>query len=283
MRVAVTGADGFTGRFVRAALESRGAECVPIEADLCDEAAVRRAVEKSSFDCLIHLAAKAFVNATEWRPFYAVNQIGTFTLLDAVAEARPGTRCILSSSAQVYGRSDKGLIAEDAPVQPVNHYAVSKLAMEQGAKVWNDRIEIIITRPFNYTGMGQGTDYLVPKIVDHFRRNAKSIVLGNTGARRDFGDVRDVAEVYARLASADIVPPILNIATGRASSIDEIIAILTKISGRSLDVVVDQNLVRKDDILVLSGDINKLQSCLPMWQPRGLEQTLGWMYGRAAF
>jgi len=179
MRVALTGASGFTGRFVAEALARRGATCVPLEADLRDGAALARAVEEAAPDRIIHLAARAFVNAADWEAFYTVNQIGTCHLLDAVARVRSGARCILASSAQVYGPGAEGLIAEDAPTNPANHYAISKLAMEQGARLWRDSLDLVVARPFNYTGIGQETDYLIPKIVDHFRRKAAVIELGN--------------------------------------------------------------------------------------------------------
>ena len=133
MRVALTGATGFTGRFVSAALKQIGVSAIPLPADLRDVEAIRQGVVATEFDCLIHLAGRAFVDAADWGAFYAVNQLGTYNLLDIVAQVRPGVRCILSSSAQVYGPGAEGLIAEDATCQPANHYAVSKRAMEVGA------------------------------------------------------------------------------------------------------------------------------------------------------
>ena len=279
MRVALTGAHGFTGRFVSAALEQAGSTPVALQVDLRDEAAVDAAVGATAFDRLIHLAGHAFVGATDWRAFYAVNQLGTLSLLDAVARHRPDARCVLASSAQVYGQGAEGLIREDAPTRPANHYAVSKRAMELGAELWRQRLELVVTRPFNYTGVGQPDQYLIPKIVAHYRRAAGTIELGNTWVRRDFGDVRSVAEAYAGLALAATVPPVVNIATGTVSSIDDILAELGAISGHRLDVTVNQDFVRADDVAVLGGDATLLRATLPSWRPRALADTLRWMYG----
>jgi nucleoside-diphosphate-sugar epimerase len=278
MRVALTGRGGFTGRFVAAALLRQGVECVPIEANLCDRHAVERAVGEADFDRIIHLAASAFVGTADWRGFYEVNQLGTQTLLDAVARARPGARCILASSAQVYGPGAEGLIAEDAPTRPANHYAISKLAMEQGAALWGDRLEIVVTRPFNYTGIGQGGEYLLPKIVNHFRRRADVIELGNTWVKRDFGDVRAVADAYAGLVLTDAPPALTNIATGIVWSIDEILAILSDLSGHRPEIRVNPAFVRANDVAVLGGDAYRLRAALPGWAPRDLSNTLAWMY-----
>jgi nucleoside-diphosphate-sugar epimerase len=282
MRVAVTGADGFTGRFVAAALARHGATCVPLRADLRDPAAIERAVDTMECDRLIHLAARAFVDQSDWEAFYAVNQLGTFHLLDVLARRRPGLRCILASSAQVYGPGAEGLIVETAPTAPANHYAVSKLAMELGAVRWRDRLDLVVTRPFNYTGVGQHTDYLVSKIVDHFRRRAPVIELGNLYVKRDFGDVRAVADAYARLAIATSSPELLNICTGVVHSIDNILSIMTQISGYCPEIVVNPKFVRVNDVAVLGGDAGRLRVTLPDWAIPSLADTLTWMYEAAS-
>ena len=279
MRIALTGASGFTGRFVAEALAQAGAICVPIEADLTNAAEVERAVEEAEFDRVIHLAAKAFVNAADWEAFYTVNQLGTFRLLEAIARQRPDTRCVLASSAQVYGPGAEGLIDEDTSTNPANHYAISKLAMEWGARRWADRLEIVATRPFNYTGIGQGTEYLIPKIIDHFRRRAPVIELGNLWVKRDFGDVRAVADAYVGLALAGDAPPqTVNIATGVVRSIDEILDVLAGLTGYRPDVQVNPAFVRANDVPVLGGDAVRLQATLPNWRPHDLPDTLAWMY-----
>jgi nucleoside-diphosphate-sugar epimerase len=278
MRVALTGAGGFTGRYVTAALDAACVAWVSLSADLRDPGAVERAVAETEFDRLIHLAGHAFVGAPNWPSFYEVNQLGTLHLLDAVAALKPGARCILASSAQVYGPGAQGLITEDAPANPTNHYAISKFAMEQGAAVWRDRLEIVFTRPFNYTGVGQGVEYLIPKLVDHFRRRAPVIDLGNTWVQRDFGDVRSVAEAYVGLALAREVPPVVNICTGQVCSIGAIVEMLSAMSGHTLEVRVNPAFVRANDVAVLGGNAQRLRTTLPPWQPRALGETLAWMY-----
>lgn len=277
MRVALTGANGFTGRFVSDALKRVGATPVMLEVELRDQAAVEAAIEALEFDRVIHLAGRAFVDSSEYQAFYAVNQLGTFNLLEAVANKKPGVRCILASTAQVYGPKAEGLISEDAPTNPVNHYALSKYMMEKGANLWRDRLEIIVTRPFNYTGIGQDSKYLIPKIVDHFRRRDNVIELGNTWIRRDFGDVRSVADAYAGLVMAPKAPPIVNLATGSVSSIGDILEHLTALSGHTIEVQVNPAFVRRGDVDVLTGDTTLIRGALPDWQPRTIQETLAWM------
>jgi nucleoside-diphosphate-sugar epimerase len=277
MRVALTGALGFTGAYVERALAEAGAGWVTLDADLTDPDAVAAEVDRTDFDRLIHLAGEAFVASRDWRRFYAVNQIGTMNLLAAIADRRPGTRCILASSAQVYDPAGSGLLAEDYPTRPHNHYAFSKLAMEICSRAFAGQIEIVVTRPFNYTGIGQQDRYIIPKIVDHFRRRAPVIALGNIDVRRDFGDVRSVAEAYAGLALAPSPPDLVNICTGKLHSIRDILSIAQELTGHAPDVEVDPDFVRADDVAVLGGNPGRLIEALPGWRPREIGETLAWM------
>ena len=277
MRIGLTGADGFTGAYILAQLARQGMECVALSADLTEPEAVAAEVDSKPFDRLIHLAGEAFVASGDWRRFYAVNQLGTLTLLDRLAQCRPGMRCILASSAQVYGPGASGRIAEDYPPRPSNHYAFSKLAMEICADAFADQLEIVVTRPFNYTGVGQQLRYVIPKIVDHFRRRAPRIELGNVEVRRDFGDVRTVAEAYAGLVLADSPPSLVNIATGNDHSIREIVAMAEAVTGHSIAIEVNPAFLRDNEVPVLVGDQCRLKAALPSWQPRPFEETLEWM------
>jgi nucleoside-diphosphate-sugar epimerase len=281
MRVALTGALGFTGAYVQQALNAVGADWVTLDADLTDPAAVEGEIERTEFDRLIHLAGEAFVASDDWRRFYAVNQIGTMNLLAAVARRRPGARCILASSAQVYGPEASGLVNEDYPPRPNNHYAFSKLAMEMCATAFAGQAEIVVTRPFNYTGIGQQDRYIIPKIVDHFRRRAPVIELGNIEVRRDFGDVRSVAEAYAGLAIAQSPPELVNICTGSLHSIHELLDLASEMTGHSPKIEINPAFVRAGDVPVLGGDPTRLNEALPGWRARAVEETLAWMLAGA--
>ncbi|MGH8126387.1 MAG: NAD-dependent epimerase/dehydratase family protein, partial [Rhodanobacteraceae bacterium] len=209
-RALLTGCHGFTGRYVAAELEAAGYQVIGLahdsdppaagvlRANLLDRTAVRHAVAEARARIVVHLAAISFVAHGDADEIYRTNIVGTRNLLEALAAAEVEPRSVvLASSANIYGNAAADPITETTPPAPVNDYAVSKLAMEHMARQWMERLPITLVRPFNYTGVGQAEQFLIPKIVAHFRRGEKVIELGNTDVARDFSDVRDVAHAYA--------------------------------------------------------------------------------------
>lgn len=277
MRIAVTGAEGFTGRYLAQALATRGSEMVSLSADISDAAAIDAEVAAASFDGLLHLAAVAFVGVSDWRSFYSVNQIGTYNLLEAVARHHRGVRCVLASSAQVYGPQASGIVNEEARPDPYNPYAVSKYAMELGAAHWADKLALSIVRPFNYTGVGQEEQYLIPKIVSHFRKRKPVIELGNIEVARDFGDVRAVAAAYAGLLLDTPDDVTVNVCSGTVTRLRDVIAMASELTGHSIEICVNPAFVRTGDVPVLGGDATRLRQLLPDWSPIPLRETLAWM------
>ena len=277
MRIGVTGAGGFTGAYVFSALVDAGHEMVPMNADLTDAAAVDRDVAAVIPDAVIHLAGSAFVAASNVDQFYVVNQLGSYHLLHALARHRPGCRVLLASSAQVYGDAASGQVDEDHATCPGNHYAVSKLAMEMGARLWGDQLPLIVARPFNYTGRDQQDRYLIPKIARHFRERRPVIELGNIDVERDFGDVRAVARAYVGLIERADGGSVVNIATGRPHSVRDAIAVAERLTGHRIDIRVNPDFVRRNDVPRLIGCNRRLRAILPEWQPIPFDDTVAWM------
>jgi nucleoside-diphosphate-sugar epimerase len=161
---------------------------------------------------------------------------------------------------------------------PVNHYAMSKLAMEHMARLWFDKFPIIITRPFNYTGPNQEAHFLVPKIVSHFKQKSAGIELGNLDVSRDFSDVRYVAKVYTQLLASDASAEIVNICSGEQTALKEIISVIEDIAGYQIEVTVNPDFVRPDEIKVLIGSDQKLATMISLPEKIGIKQTLLDMY-----
>jgi GDP-6-deoxy-D-talose 4-dehydrogenase len=289
-RVLLTGVNGFTGKYVRAELEAAGYTVIgavvgaasgthEVTLDITSLDNCRRVMETVRPDYLIHLAAISFVQHADAEAFYRVNVIGTLNLLQAMVDAKLSPRRVLiASSANIYGNAKAEVITEEQSPQPVNHYAVSKLAMEYLVRTWCDRLPIVITRPFNYTGVGQESHFLIPKIVSHFVRRAPMIELGNLDVEREFSDVRMVASAYRRLIEDAPAGEIFNICSGVAYSLAEVLAMMAKIAGYTIEVTVNPAFTRPNEVKRLVGSPKKLHDLVGHIETIPLPKTLDWMY-----
>ena len=286
--VLITGSKGFTAAYVNAALleagyqitgcsEDAGAEGEQLPLDIRSPEACRAVIDQTRPDYIVHLAAISFVGHSEATAFYDVNVIGTLNLLQACADiGHTPRKLLIASSANIYGNAS-GTIDEATLPAPTNHYAASKLVMEHLVHTWSDRLPIVMTRPFNYTGRGQSPRFLVAKIVAHFAERRKHIELGNLDVARDFSDVRYVAAIYRALLEADIVGETVNICSGEAHSLADIISLARDLTGHNIEVTVNPAFVRTNEVKMLKGTPIRLRELTPHITPIDLKTTLSWM------
>ncbi len=289
-RVLITGANGFTGRWLGAQLTQAGYQVygltrepartsAEIQADLGDPLALRAALETTRPDYIVHLAAITFVPHSDGAEIYRVNLFGTLNLLDAILAVELAPRKVLiASSANVYGNPAVEVIDETVCPAPVNHYANSKLAMEHMARTYDDRLPLIITRPFNYTGVGQAEHFLIPKIVAHYRARRPEIELGNLDVVRDFSAVAFVADAYQKLLECPQSGLTVNICSGRGIALGEIIANMNAIAGYSINVSVNPAFVRANEIRRLIGSNRNLFSLIGEQPIPDIRDLLAEMY-----
>jgi nucleoside-diphosphate-sugar epimerase len=282
-RVLVTGMQGFTGPYVARALEAAGHDVIGTEAwpdfDLRKPETLTAALRSARPDHVVHLAGLSSVTHGDAAELYAVNAVGTGHLLQAIADAAPNLRKVLiASSANVYGNVAGGeAIDEATPPAPVNHYACSKLAMEFIARTWFDRLPIVITRPFNYTGPGQSETFLIPKLVAHYALRRPLLELGNIDVERDFSDVRMVADAYARLLASDATGTVVNICSGKGRSLRSVLADLQAMTGHQPEICVASNLVRRAEVHRLVGSNDRLRTIIGPLGFSDFADTLRWM------
>lgn len=290
-RALITGLGGFTGRYLAQELELAGylvfgtahgsepARERTFAVDLCDRAEMRRVVSEIRPSVVAHLAAISFVAHGDVEEIYRVNVVGTRNLLESLADLEQcPSAVLLASSANIYGNASVELIDESVLPSPANDYAVSKLAMEYMARLWMDRLPIVITRPFNYTGVGQGEQFLLPKIVSHFQRRERVIELGNIDVERDFSDVRMVAKAYSSLLANAPAGQVFNISSGRAHSLKDVLAMMAEIAGYEIEARVNPAFVRANEVKRLQGDASKLHRVIGAGGDIPLKETLRWMY-----
>lgn len=292
-RFLITGADGFTGRHLAVELSAQGHEvlalvrraapAIPgvqaqIECDLLDAPAVQRAVRTARATHVAHLAGIAFVAHGDVDAIYRTNLVGSRHLLAALADSDAAPDAVLlASSANVYGSASEGVLDESVAPAPTNDYAVSKLAMEYMAALWQAQLPMVIVRPFNYTGVGQSENFLLPKIVAHYRRRAAVLELGNLDVERDFSDVRTVVRCYRLLLEARVAGRVLNICSGQATSLRDVLKMAGEITGFSPQVRVNPAFVRSNEVRRLIGSKARLEACIGPVVGPPLHETLTWM------
>ncbi|MDP9422830.1 MAG: GDP-mannose 4,6-dehydratase [Pseudomonadota bacterium] len=294
-RTLITGAAGFTGRYLVHALAERGYEvhglvhsqaAETVEgaaavhlADLADFQAVSEVIDRVRPTRVVHLAAVSYVAHDDVADLYRSNVVGTRQLLEALSRSPEGLQSILlASSANIYGNSRAGILEEALPPSPANDYGVSKVAAEYLAHIYSDRLPLVVVRPFNYTGPGQGNNFIIPKIVSHVRDRSPMIELGNLDVSRDFSDVRTVVDAYSRLLDQPrAIGGTFNICSGKAVSLRTIIDLAQEVSGHSFDVKVNPAFVRSNEVQSLWGSPARVESLIGPLNHIPLEETLRWM------
>ncbi|MDB4916841.1 MAG: NAD-dependent epimerase/dehydratase [Gemmatimonadetes bacterium] len=292
MRVLITGGCGFVGRpLVAAAAARHDVHVVDTlrsgehrlktmdrsafalhRVDIRDADGIASLMASIQPDVVVHLAAIHFIPECEAHPALAVstNVTGTVTLLNAMPAQG---RFINLSSAAVYAPSSHALTEGVSQVGPVDTYGLTKLHTEaytsylaglRGFTGWSVRM-------FNVIGAGETNPHLVPEIVSQLKGGARSLYLGNTSPRRDFVDVHDVVEGLLRLCDADAAAldatdQVINLGSGCAHSVTDVIDEIRNVSGLEFDVVRDPSRTRAVDRPLLVASTASLRSALG-WAP----------------
>lgn len=291
-KVLVTGCTGFTGVYMMRNLLANGYDVYGLSTksvgvrniypvNLLNVKDVNQVVASVHPDYVVHLAGISFVADNDGAKIYRVNLESTYNLLNAIYKYDSSVRSVLlASSANVYGNSVHSVIHETESLRPVSHYGVSKMAMENMAMVYARELPIIIARPFNYTGVGQDERFLIPKIVKHFKNRQKKISLGNIDIARDFGDVRQVVDLYRHLLEAEVSGQTYNICTGVPTYVRTIIDICSELTGHRMEIKSDSKFLRKNEIEQLVGNNSKLLTVVPDFCPTKIFDILKWMLGK---
>jgi GDP-4-dehydro-6-deoxy-D-mannose reductase len=305
MKVLVTGADGFVGRYLVERLAERGHEvtaaCRPgVEAErlvvrwrqvarmvpleLTEAASVKAAVDEVP-DAVVHLAAVASVREAREDPgrAWVVNAAGTARLLEAILSTRQAggdPLVLVVSSAEVYGSGPARPRGESDAPAPQSPYAASKLGGEVAAlEVWRrSGLRVVIARPFTHTGPGQGPPYVVPsflkRLLEARAAGATRVPTGNLDPIRDMLDVRDVVDAYLALLTGGKAGETYNIGRGEGITLRELFRRAAAVVGVEAEPVPDLTLQRSGDIPYLVADTSKLRRAVS-WAPTiSLEQTL---------
>lgn len=290
-KILITGIDGFTGRHLAQRLIEGGHDVCGITymsmhdlegrihtCDVLDRARLAEIFALEKPDAVVHLAAIAFIAHDDASAIYQTNVIGTRNVLESLARSGCKPRSVLvASSANIYGNTTREVIDESVPPEPANDYAVSKIAMEYVARLWNEELPITVVRPFNYTGVGQTEDFLLPKLVAHFKAKSPVLELGNLDVVRDFSDVRAVVDDYIKLLEGAFAGRTFNVCSGIGYSLQGILGMMTELTGHRPEIRVNPKFVREREVHKLIGNNDKLRRAVGAARLIPLRETLHWM------
>lgn len=290
MTVFITGAGGFVGTYLIEELQkssptwdiiagdtstehiSTSVESVVI--DLTSPASYETVLKEKQPDWIVHLAAVSSVPFAIAHPDLTrtINVFGTQSLLESAATYSPHTKCLVISSADVYGHVSSEPLVElsISECHPANPYAASKLEMEQMIEgSFNDRS--IRVRPFPHIGPRQRQGFVTADFAAQIAtieqgKQPPVISVGNLSAIRDFTDVRDVVRAYRLLMESGQMGQVYHVGSGVGTSIQSILDQLLSLSSTSITIEQDASRMRPSDNPVMIANIDKISTTLG-WKP----------------
>ena len=311
MKALVTGVAGFIGSTLAEQLVASGADVVGLDcfADYYPRAIKERNiagllkgprftfVESTIHDAdlrsilgdrthVFHLAAQAGVRKSWGRDFaiYTVNNIeATQVLLEAVAGVKTIERLVYASSSSVYGDNVAMPMKEDALPQPVSPYGVSKLAAEQLCYLYyvNHRVPTVALRYFTVYGPRQRPDMGFHRFLRAAIRQEPISLYGDGEQTRDFTFVHDAVGATIAAASKGVAGRVYNIGGGSRVSMNHILEIMTRVTGRQL--IVQRDEAQKGDMRHTYADTSLARRDLGFAPRVGLEEGLAaefaWLSG----
>jgi len=304
MKVLVTGATGFVGRWVVERLLEDDHEVtgttLPSEAvdapwargvsawqalELTDDESVSGLV-REPYDWVVHLAAMASGSECRSDPgrAWAVNAVGTARLTQALADAATewghDPLLLLASTSDLYGVGEPRPRREDDAVAPLSPYSVSKAAGELAALEVGRRagLRVVVARAFPHTGPGQDPRFVAPafarRLMDAKAAGTDTVRVGGMDVVRELLHVRDVAEAYVALLERGESGEVYNVCRGIGISLRELFDRLASLIGHHATPRVDQELVRSGDIAHLVGDPSKIHRVTGWVARTPLDRTL---------
>jgi UDP-glucose 4-epimerase len=237
------------------------------EFSLGDAEQILAVVRERQIDCVINLASSLIPSSNFSLFIEDMEQvvIPSFALLAELA-ARGIQYVFFSSGGTVYGDGGTGLIAESAKCEPINFYGQSKKTMEDFI-IFAGRnlgLKYLVIRPSNPYGRYQNPlrkQGFVAVALHHILNDLPVEIWGDGSVVRDYIHVDDLTQAVCSLLQSEASNEIFNIASGRGYSVNEVLSILSAITGRPVNASYQP--ARKVDVQSIVLDVRKLQSFVP--------------------
>lgn len=294
--VLVTGGAGFIGRHLVKSLAEKGSDVIVLDIaasgkivganavyrkDIRDRDAVWDVIRKERIDTCIHLAAKVSVVDSVSNPAETldVNINGTRCVLEACSQNHV-QNFVFASSAAVYGEPLRLPLREDHVLRPLSPYGKSKVEGERLVAKYNadGKIKNAVTlRFFNVYGENQNPVYagVISKFAERLSKGLPPLIYGDGRQTRDFIFVHDVVRAI-ELAAESNLSGVFNIATGKATSINELSKKMSTLFGFESKQTYRRRL--SGDILHSYADIATTKDTLHFSAERDLDRGLKEMF-----
>jgi len=294
MKVAVFGASGFVGINVVNALQQAGIEVIASDiresphitaefkpADLLDYDQVAGVVKGS--DMVVHLAASPLpVSIEKPRLNARINIEGSLNVMDAARE-HGVQKIIFSSASSLVGEVKYNPVDEAHPATPKTPYGVAKYAIEHYLRVYQELygLNYLIFRFYNIYGPWQYPESgaLIPMIYRKLKDEGSFNVFGDGKQARDFIYVGDLADFYVKAVRSDVKNEVVNLGTGKGTTIKEVVEIAGEILGIEPKInYLPQRPGEIDNFVADTEKLSRLFSALPDTSlNEGLQQTFDWL------
>ncbi len=224
-----------------------------IEGELADRAGIEVALSNAHPDAVMHFAANALVGESMRDPskYFRNNMCNGLNLLDAMITTGV-RRIVFSSTCAIFGLPEQLPIKETTPTSPINPYGESKLGFEKILH-WYDRIhgiKFVSLRYFNAAGATEnfGEDHrqethLIPNVLKVALGQKPNVEIYGTDydtpdgtCVRDYIHIVDLARAHILALNAES-SALYNLGTGGGSSVREVIAACSKVTGRKVSFV----------------------------------------------
>ena len=245
-------------------VKSLGRPFTFIHGDLTDIAIVRDLFQKTRFDQVIHLAARAGVRPSLAEPelYQQVNVVGTANILETAR--RNGVKKILiASSSSVYGVNQKTPFAETDPVfSIISPYAASKLACEALGHVYHHvyGMDIAALRFFTAYGPRQRPDLAIHKFAALIAAGKPIPVFGDGSTARDYTYISDIVDGVLACAEKKFGFEIFNLGESQTVTLSRLIELLEQSLGKK--AVIERHPAQPGDVPLTYADITKSRKLL---------------------
>ena len=278
----VTGGQGFIGRELVKALRRRGVDVmtvgrcasaepnhIALAQDEWQSPALDRVLSQADPDCVFHLAGRACGNASE---LFAANVLLTQNLIEALTRLDSRALLVVAGSAAEYGAAirDGEPVSETMACAPSSAYGASKQAQTRAALAYADETgtPVLVARIFNALGPNMPAHLAIGDFaaqIASMPANRGTLLVGNIDVRRDMVDVEHVATLLCQLAENPRARGVVNVCSGQAPLLRDLVELLIDASGRSIELKIDQSRMRKNEVKTVIGstDLLRMLGCPP--------------------